>query len=130
MIYNKNKFFMESKKHNHDNVHKKNTLVLPKSYIGQEPVKIKHKRYNSLTDDILNKELSSQNSGLEENDVVYRFNTDRKPKKVSFNKRIQVINIRNYKKENRILYYGEDAENDEDNHNIKKENKCLTCFIF
>ena len=121
---------MESKKHKTDNMHKKNTLVLPKSYIGQEPVKIKHKRYNSLTDDILNKELSSQNSGLEENDMVYRFNTDRKPKKVSFNQKIQVINIRNYKKENRILYYGEDAENDENNPNNKKENKCLTCAIF
>ena len=121
---------MESKKHKTDNVHKKNTLVLPKSYIGQEPVKIKHKRYNSLTDDILNKELSSQNSGLEENDMVYRFNTDRKTKRVSFNQRIQVINIRNYKKENRILYYGEDVEKDEDNPNIKKENKCLTCIIF
>ena len=121
---------MESKKHKTDNMHKKNTLVLPKSYIGQEPVKIKHKRYNSLTDDILNKELSSQNSGLEENDMVYRFNTDRKPKKVSFNQKIQVINIRNYKKENRILYYGEDEESDENNHNNKKENKCLTCVIF
>ena len=105
-------------------------MVLPKSYIGQEPVKIKHKRYNSLTEEILNKELSSQNSGLEENDMVYRFNTDRKPKRVSFNKKIQVINIRNYKKENRILYYGEDVEKDEDNPNIKRENKCLTCIIF
>ena len=55
---------MESKKHKTDNVHKKNTLVLPKSYIGQEPVKIKHKRYNSLTDDILNKELSNQSPDL------------------------------------------------------------------
>ena len=108
----------EGKHKNHDN-----KIVLPKSYIGQ------HKRYHSFTDEELN---NINNNNDEDNYLAnnnYKFNTDRKPKRVSFNKRIQVINIHNYKKENKILYYGNDEENEEENTNVKKENKCLLCMI-
>ena len=116
---------METKNQKGDGKHKdhNNKIVLPKSYIGQ------HRRYHSHTDEELNKiNLDEDNNNDLENNN-YRFNTDRKPKKVSFNKRIQVINIPNYKKENKVLYYGNDEENEEENTNIKKENKCLLCMI-
>ena len=98
-----------------------NKIVLPNSYIGQ------HKRYHSLTDEELNNLNYDVDNQIDDNN--FKFNTDRKPKRVTFNKRIQVINIRNYKKENRVLCYGNEEENEEENTNVKKENKCLLCII-
>ena len=129
MYYNLIKNYMETKKHKNENKHKnnKNTIILPKSYIGQEPIKIKHKRYHSYTEGDIGNGNDNNDQMLENN--IYRFNTDRRPKRVSFNKKIQVINIRNYKKENRILYYGKDDEDEEEDPDFKRENKCLLCNI-
>ena len=115
---------METKKQKGDGKHKDHNkkIVLPKSYIGL------HKRYHSHTDE----ELNNINLDLDDNQFDnnnFRFNTDRKPKRVSFNNRIHVINIPNYKKENKTLYYRNDEENEEENSNVKKENKCLLCMI-
>ena len=115
---------METKKQKGDGKHKdhNNKIVLPKSYIGL------HKRYHSHTDE----ELNNINLDLDDNQFDnnnFRFNTDRKPKRVTFNKRIQVIKIPNYKKENKVLNYENDEENGEENSNVKKENKCLLCMI-
>ena len=121
---------MESKAFNHDtskkgnkiNNDQMNQVELPKSYFGQESVnKKKHKRSKSLTEGL------SELDNIEENNP-YRFNTDRKIKRVTFNQKIHIINIHNYKNENKILYYDKnDHENEEE---VKKENKCLSCLIY
>ena len=74
---------METKNQKGDGKHKdhNNKIVLPKSYIGL------HKRYHSHTDE----ELNNINLDLDDNQFDnnnFRFNTDRKPKRVSFNNRI------------------------------------------
>ena len=102
----------------------KKVIILPKSYIGQEPVILRHKRSASITENSLN---LNQIEGHIDN-IPFRSNTERKIKKVSFNNHIQIINIVNYKNENRILYFGNEIE--EEKEIIKKENKCLSCIIF
>ena len=120
---------MESKTYNQDTSKKGSQqtyeqmkpMELPKSYIGQESVKKKHKRSKSLTEGL------SEMDDIEENNP-YRFNTDRKIKRVTFNQKIHIINIHNYKNENKILYY--DKNNPENEEEVKKENKCLSCMIY
>ena len=102
----------------------KNKIILPKSYIGQKSVMLRTKRSASITEKNLN---LNQLEGQLDN-IPFRSNTERKIKKVSFNNKIQIINIVNYKNENRILYFGNEVEDEKDI--IKKENKCLSCNIF
>ena len=102
----------------------KRTIILPKSYIGQEPVTFIAKRSASITGKNLN--LNQMEGELD--NIPFRSNTERKIKKVSFNNHIQIINIVNYKNENRILYFGNQVEDEKEI--IKKENKCLSCIIF
>ena len=121
---------MESKKQktdNNGNKMNKNVIILPKSYIGQEPIKITHhKRCRSLTDSL--NELNNFDDEIEDN--PFRCRTERKSKKVTFNKRIHIINIHNYKNENRILYYGNNNYEEEEEEKDKKGNKCLSCSIY
>ena len=122
---------MESKKHktdNNGNKMNKNVIVLPKSYIGQDPIKITHhKRCRSLTDSL--NELNNFDEDIEDNQ--FRFNTERKNKKVTFNNRIHIINIHNYKNENKILYYeNNNFREEEEEEKDKKGNKCLSCSIY
>ena len=118
---------MEAKKEMYnENGNKKNkkTIFLPKSYIGQEPVTLRAKRSASITENNLNlNEIEGQIDN-----IPFRYNTERKIKKVTFNNNIQIINIVNYKNENRILYFGNDVEDEKEI--VKKENKCLSCIIF
>ena len=114
---------MESKNKNNDKNEikkKKNSIILPKSFIAQEPVI--HGRCRSFGD------ISAEffDNEIDNDSNPYRFKTDRK-KRVSFNNKIQIINIHNFKNENKILYYGKEDEEKED---IKKENKCISCIIF
>ena len=112
-------------KSNNANKNYKSLMELPKSYIGQETKKTKHKhkRSKSLTDNITEKD------DMEENNQ-YRFNTERKHKRVTFNKEIHIINIHNYKNENKILYYDNSNIEKENEEELKKENKCLSCIIY
>ncbi len=114
-------------KSNNDNKNYKSLMELPKSYIGQEAKKSKrkHKRSKSLTDNITEKD-----DDMEENNQ-YRFKTERKHKRVTFNKEIHIINIHNYKNENKILYYDNNNNIEKENEEeLKKENKCLSCIIY
>ena len=118
---------MEEKKEKYSEIGNKKgkkTIILPKSYIGQEPVTLRQKRSASITENNLN---LNQIEGQMDN-IPFRFNTERKMKKVTFNNHIQIINIVNYKNENRILYFGNDVEDEKEI--TKKENKCLSCIIF
>ena len=103
----------------------KNELILPKSYIDQQPTTIRPIRSYSLSNvsDINN----NFNLETDENNI-YRFKTERRNKKVSFNKKIHIIKIDNYKNENRKLYYGKDIDEDK-KENITTEKKCLSCII-
>ena len=118
---------MESKNKNHgENEIKKHKkiIILPKSFIAQEPPAINHARSRSFGDispDFFDNQIDN---AIENN--PYRFPTERK-KRVSFNNKIQIINIHNYKNENKILYYGKE---DEEKENNQKETKCISCFIF
>ena len=116
---------MESEKLDTNSIDTKNSITLPKNYIGQDPTVLTHKRANSFTENIF--DANEFDKDIESNS--FRFKTERKKKKVSFNKRIQIINIHNYKYENKILYYGNEVENDDKKY-IPKENKCLTCIVF
>ena len=116
---------MEAKKEIYNekgNKKNKKIIILPKSYIGQEPKTLRAKRSASIIENNLNlNEIEGQI------DNPFRSNTERKIKKVTFNNNIQIINIVNYKNENRILYFGNNVE--DQNEIVKKENKCLSCII-
>ena len=117
---------MEGKKTKHSN--KRDKLVLPRSYIGQKPIKIKHIRCRSLTEEDMKKNKLDKNIDNIDNTPL-RCNTERKiKKKVSFNNKIQIININNFKNENRFLYFGNDEEDELNNKH--KENKCFSCEVF
>ena len=98
-------------------------IVLPKSYIDQEPVTIKHERSHSLTNSFFENNINQEI----ENNNAFRFQTERKSKKVSFNKKIQIINIDNFKNGNRMVYE-KDFEEDK-KENTTRENRCISCII-
>ena len=120
---------MESEKQIYKNdIENKNSFTLPKNYIDQNKVVIKknnHKRSNSISDNLYGANDFDQD--LENNS--FRFKTERTKKRVSFNQRIQIINIHNYKYENKILYY-ENQIPDDDKQDIPKPSKCLSCLVF
>ena len=119
---------MESEKQtNNNDIKNQNSFTLPKNYIGEKLVVIKqsnHKRNSSSDNHFV---MNDFEQDLENNS--YRFKTERTKKKVSFNNTIQIINIHNYKYENKILYYDNQIPND-DNQDIPKKNKCLSCLVF
>ena len=119
---------MESEKQtNNNDIKNKNSLTLPKNFIDDKNIVIKqsnHKR-NSSSDNYF--DMNDFDQDIENNS--FRFKTERAKKKVSFNKTIQIINIHNYKYENKILYYDNQIPN-EDNKNIPKPSKCLSCLVF
>ena len=119
---------MEGKKQKNEHGHK-NAIILPKSYIGQKPVKIKHRRYNSLNNSSF--DIKPEASIQEPEINNFRFNTDRRTKKVSFNEKIQIIDVDNYKKENKILCYGVEVDEEEEKEEEinKRENKCALSII-
>ena len=113
---------MEQKKSKHKE--KGNKILLPKSYIGQKPLKIKHVKSRSLTENDL--KLNKLDNDIDDN--PYRCKSERKRKKVSFNNKIQIVNIHKYKDDNRLLYFGDNEDIEE--KDIKKENKCFSCEVF
>ena len=117
---------MERKKSKHSN--RGDKLVLPRSYIGQKPVKIKHIRCRSLTEEDMKKNKLDKNIDNIDNTPLRCKTVRNIKKKVSFNNKIQIININNFKDENRFLYFGNDEE--DELNNKQKENKCFSCEIF
>ena len=117
---------MERKKTKHS--HRGDKLVLPRSYIGQKPVKIKHIRCRSLTEEDLKKNKLAKNIESIDNTPLGCKTERNIKKKVSFNNKIQIININNFKNENRFLYFGNDEE--DELNSKQKENKCFSCEIF
>ena len=99
-----------------------NETLKAKKYPFQQ---INHKRSNSISDNLYGANDFDQD--LENNS--FRFKTERTKKRVSFNQRIQIINIHNYKYENKILYY-ENQIPDDDKQDIPKPSKCLSCLVF
>ena len=97
---------------------------MPKSYIGQEQIVKKHRRSKSSTEipnDINNSEKTTDNNS-------HRCKSERNIKRVTFNKKIHIIYIHNYKNENKILYYGNKKNKKEEEN--KKENKCISCIVY
>ena len=95
-------------------------LILPKIFIEQEPTRLSSKSAKSF--ESIN---SFSNDNPDYNNRSYKDN--HKLKNVSFNAKIQVINIHNYKNETRQQYYSKGDEKIE--KNIFK-NKCELCSIF
>ena len=132
---------MDEKKNNNNNVEdnknvkKKNLMFLPRNFIGEGKIIIRHRNSNTL-DTSLQGELNSNtssNSTKEYTDKNKKSqNSGKVIKHVSFNPKVHIINIRKYKKETKKFSYQCDYSESEYEEDFKNETekKCLICSIF
>ena len=96
---------MESEKIDTNSIDTKNSLTLPKNYIGQDPTVLTHKRANSFSENIF--DANEFDKDIENNS--FRFKTERKKKKVSFKddkNLVSIIEVESYKKYNAPIEIG------------------------
>ena len=119
---------------------KKSSLVLPRNFIEQDELFIKHKnsfpidvneKGNFSIDDIGGNSINSTRERSYNQQGSEKKNR-KKLKRVSFNPKVKIINIIKYKKETKKASYQCNYSDSayEDDFNDETEKKCIICEIY